>query len=192
MRRTSGLRKGVSEQHEDERGPARNRSLRKARLPLAVCENLLSTGDKFPVRRAPACAEYGNRLTRTSFSAAVCKRDQNTVIKPCRGIRGYRSVTHPFRRIAPFATKYCSLCRDRGQSLRRPRDTAVNFLGADGALPVLAYRDARVVLPDIGWSLEPVFLLRRQFHLKEHSAKGDQLRALVVPSSDITAHLEHV
>ena len=66
------------------------------------------------------------------------------------------------------------------------------LLGADGALPVLAYRDARVVLPDIGWSLEPVFLLRRQFHLKEHSAEGDQLRALVAPSSDITAHLEHV
>jgi hypothetical protein len=63
--------------------------------------------------------------------------------------------------MAPFETRYCSLGESRVQSgnHRQSYDRL-------GYLPILADRRSSVIGLDVGRALEPVLLLRGQFHLK--------------------------
>ena len=100
------------------------------------------------------------------------------------GIPDNKTKTYPLRKIAPFATRYCSLFGTWDQFLRPPADIMVDLWQMIESLPVFANRNTSVVLPNIGWSLEPVLLLRRQFHLDEDDTYQISERANLRDSED--------
>jgi hypothetical protein len=75
---------------------------------------------------------------------------------------GVMMCTNPLRRMAPFATKYCSLIQ------------VLNFISQSltirkMVLPVLANGNASVILGYIGRALHKIFRFCGQFHLNSGS-----------------------
>jgi hypothetical protein len=67
--------------------------------------------------------------------------------------------SYPFRRIAPFITKYCSL-------IARSLIWSPTSWSADGFLPIFTYRHVCAVLLDVGGPLQPILGLRWKFDLR--------------------------
>ena len=141
MRRTSGLRK----HKKNARGASKRQSLPKCNRSRAAARPPSARGVMggpthrsrsvrtccFSGAQAEMAFVRGGRSTLIPKTAAHQKvvlmrclqLSPRTVIKPWTGFRTTRTATYPLRKIAPFATRYCTLTENRTLSPKPGHDT---------------------------------------------------------------------